>query len=198
MSIPASPRDYRSIDEAFRPKILRYLGQLVGKEEADDLAQVVMLRVSQGLAGFRGDASLTTWIYRIATNAALDRLRARRAEPLQAPCAAEEDDAETVPPELRAPSVEALAIRSEMSACIRAFVGRLPDRYASVLVLSELEGFRNAEVAAILGISLDTAKIRLHRARAALRGALEAGCRLESGPDDELACEPKGGSGAPP
>jgi RNA polymerase sigma-70 factor (ECF subfamily) len=158
-----------------------------------------MLKVSRGLDGFRGDASLATWIYRIATNAALDRLRARASEPPSQPCPAESDeDGQALPPELRVPSAEALAIRNEMSACIRAYVGRLPGRYASVLVLSELEGFRNSEVADILGISLDAAKIRLHRARKALREALEAGCRLERDVDDELACEPKARPGAPP
>ena len=198
--MPTNPDDYRGIDDAFRPKILRYLGRLVGKDGADDLTQVVMLKVSQGLKAFRGEASLATWIYRIATNAALDRLRALGAEPRAQPFPAqgEEEDADAVPPGLRSPSVEALAIRTEMSACIQAFIGRLPVRYASVLVLSELEGFKNAEVAEILGISVAAVKIRLHRARAALRQALEAGCRLEHDVDHELACEPKARSGASP
>jgi RNA polymerase sigma-70 factor (ECF subfamily) len=197
--MPTDPDDYRSIDDAFRAKILRYLGRLVGKDGADDLTQVVMLKVSQGLKEFRGEASLATWIYRIATNTALDRLRALGAEPRLQPCPPQSDeDADAVPPGLRAPSVEALAIRNEMSACIQAFIGRLPGRYASVLVLSELEGFKNAEVAEILGISVAAVKIRLHRARAALRQALEAGCRLERDADRELACEPKARSGASP
>jgi RNA polymerase sigma-70 factor (ECF subfamily) len=184
-------RDYPSIDAAFRPKILRYLSHLVGKDEAEDLAQTVMLKVSRGLEGFRGDAKLATWIYRIATNAALDRLRARGAGPRSQPSADSDDDADNAPGELSAPSAEAVAIRNEMSACIRAFIGRLPGGYASVLVLSELEGFKNTEVAEVLGVSVGTVKIRLHRARAALREALEAGCRLDRDVDDELACELK-------
>src|ERR1019366_6819931 len=57
------------------------------------------------------------------------------------------------------PSVESSAIRQEMSQCVRDFVERLPDNYKSVIVLSELEGFKNSEIGEILGISLDTVKI---------------------------------------
>lgn len=191
--MPAATHDYRRIHETFRPAILRYLTRLVGKDEAEDLAQVVMLKVSEGLERFRGDASLSTWIYRIATNAALDALRRRRAPEPVARAAAEEDD---LPPDAQAPSVDSIAIRQEMSECVRGFIGRLPEPYATVLVLADMEGFRNAEIAEILGISLDAAKIRLHRAREALRAALGAGCRFEHG-EYGLACDRRPGAWPP-
>ncbi len=61
--------------ETFRPKIRRYLGRLVGEVDAEYLTQEVFEKVSRVLRSFRGESSVATWIYRIAANAALDRLR---------------------------------------------------------------------------------------------------------------------------
>ena len=146
----------------------------MGECEAEDLTQSVMLKVSEALHDFRGDSSVSTWIYRIATNAALDKLRGKS---IQAVSDAElESDNGEVPPDAQTASVETAAIREEMNACIREFIERLPETLKTVIVLSELEGFKNAEIAAILGISLDTVKIRLHRAREKLRDELDTGC----------------------
>jgi RNA polymerase sigma-70 factor, ECF subfamily len=181
--------DFESIHDHFRPRVLRYLTRLVGECEAEDLTQSVMLRVSEGLRDFRGDSSVSTWIYRIATNAALDKLRAKTIQP-----ASEtelESDSDDVPPAAQTASVENTAIREEMDACIREFIERLPETYKTVMVLSELEGFTNAEIAAISGVSLDTVKIRLHRAREKLRKEFDAGCSFYRDECDDLACDRK-------
>ena len=67
--------EYQEIHDTFRPKIHRYLTRLVGEHEAEDLTQEVFVKVSQALKSFRGESQLSTWIYRISTNVALDRLR---------------------------------------------------------------------------------------------------------------------------
>ena len=72
-----STPDIKTIYESYHPRISRYLTRLVGQSEAEDLTQEVFLRVSRGLPDFKGDAKLSTWIYRIATNVAADRLRSR-------------------------------------------------------------------------------------------------------------------------
>lgn len=181
--------EFQSVHDRFRPRVLRYLTRLVGEGEAEDLTQSVMLKVSEGLPGFRGDSRLSTWIYRIATNAALDSLRHKAIQP---PSETEfESDERDVPPDALTPSVEAAAIRQEMNECIREFIERLPENYRTVIVLSELEGFKNSEIAAILGISLDTVKIRLHRAREKLRQSLQTGCSFYRDVTDELACDRK-------
>jgi RNA polymerase sigma-70 factor, ECF subfamily len=69
---------YQQIHEDFQPGIRRYLTRLVGESEAEDLTQEVLVKISQSLTSFRGESQLSTWIYQIATNTALDRLR--RAE----------------------------------------------------------------------------------------------------------------------
>src|SRR3989338_10094125 len=80
--------DFQRVYDEFHVRIRRYLVRLGGPGDADDLTQETFARVSQALAGFRGEATLSTWIYRIATNVALDpaggpgvRLPARAAEP---------------------------------------------------------------------------------------------------------------------
>ena len=181
--------DFKSLHDKFRPRVLRFVTRLVGEAHAEDLTQAVMLKVSESLSSFRGDSSLSTWIYRIATNAATDCLRQKAIQPpVDAGMEFDEDD---VPPAAQSPSVERSVVREEMSACIAEFVGRLPENYKAVMVLSELEGFKNDEIAAILSLTLDTVKIRLHRAREKLRNELQAGCSFDRNEGGELACDRK-------
>ena len=67
--------DFEEVYEEFQPKIIGYLTRLVGSHEAEDVSQEVFERVRRGLDGFRGDSKLSTWLYRIATNTAFDRLK---------------------------------------------------------------------------------------------------------------------------
>ena len=78
-----------------------------------------------------------------------------------------------------------------MTECLREFMDRLPETYKTVMVLSELQEFKNSEIAEILGISLNTVKIRLHRARERLRKELETGCNFYRDERNEFACDRK-------
>ena len=194
-------RSFQEIYERFQPGILRFLSRLVGEEEAEDVAQEVFLRVNRGLEGFRGESSIGTWIYRIARNAALDRLRSRPAW-LESASRLRTHGSEEGPtdvisqlPDERA-SLERYLIGKEMSECIRGRVDTLPESYRRVLVLSELIGMTNAEIASALGISEGAVKIRLHRARSLLREDLGTHCTLYHDELDELACEPKSAFGS--
>jgi DNA-directed RNA polymerase specialized sigma24 family protein len=75
MSMDEAILSFDEIHEAYRPKIRRYLARMVGEDEAEDLTQEVFVKIHRALNGFKGDSKLSTWIYRIATNAALDKLR---------------------------------------------------------------------------------------------------------------------------
>ena len=199
VAISMSDTEFQSVHDTFRPKILRYLTQLVGEEEAEDLTQTVMVKVNGGLCNFRGDSALSTWIYRIATNTALDKLRSpsmrwtagqRHLAEIQLErggCSGERN----IGLEEQSPSVEATVIRKEMTECLREFIDGLPETYKTVMVLSELQGFKNSEIAEILGISLNTVKIRLHRARERLRKELETGCNFYRDERNEFACDRK-------
>lgn len=191
--------NFDAIHSEFRPKILRYLAGLVGPDEAEDICQIVFLKVHRGLGKFRGQSSLATWIYRIATNAAIDRLRKRPhgtaalvASDSDAPGdASYEDAAAHRAGSIVEPSAESAYIRSEMNECIDAFVDTLPEIYRPAIVLSDLEGFKNREIAIILGLSVDTVKIRLHRARRELKKRFESGCDFYRNENNELACDRK-------
>jgi len=179
-----SDLEFRAIHDAFRPRIHRYLMRLVGDSEAEDLTQEVFVRVARALENFRGESKLSTWLYRIATNAAFDRLRSpsfqRVAQIWLAGDSVETGEAEIEDRDAwtgeKTPSVEQQFVRKEMNECIRDFIENLPENYRTVLVLSDLEGLGNAEISEVLGVTLETVKIRLHRARKKLREELETHC----------------------
>jgi len=195
--MPGQKHDFREIHDTLRPRVLRYLARMAGEAEAEDLAQEVFEKVSRALENFRGDADLSTWVYRIATNTALDRLR-RRGKPTDSADPSRVDaaviaggDRNVWTGEVRQ-TLEGSVIRDEMNACIREVINRLPENYRTVIILGDLEGFQDREIAAILGLSLRNAKIRLHRARAQLRRSLEEACVLYRSEDNELACDRRG------
>jgi len=88
-------------------------------------------------------------------------------------------------------STDQTVIRKEMSECIREFIDKLPSDYKTVILLSDLEGFENKEIADILQVSLDTVKIRLHRARAKLKEILNEGCDFYHNEQNVFACDRK-------
>jgi RNA polymerase sigma-70 factor (ECF subfamily) len=176
--------DFQEIYAAFQPKILRYLVSLVGESEAEDLTQEVFVKIGRALKNFRGECKLSTWLYRIATNAAVDKLRSPVFfEASQEGCstgslaAGETENIEMdVLTAEKGPNIEQQLVRAEMDTCVAGFINRLPENYRVVIVLSELEGLRNAEIAEILGVTLEMVKIRLHRARTKLREELIKHC----------------------
>jgi RNA polymerase sigma-70 factor (ECF subfamily) len=171
---------FEKIYTDFQPKILRYLAHLVGEHEAEDLTQETFVKVNRALGDFRGESKLSTWLYRVATNTALDKLRSPSFRQSASPDLIEIDetpidDRNTWTGE-KTPLVEQQIYRKEMNDCIAGYIERLPENYRMVLVLSEMEGLSNNEIAEILGVSLDTVKIRLHRGKAKLKQELESQC----------------------
>jgi RNA polymerase sigma-70 factor (ECF subfamily) len=185
--------DFGGLFREYQRPIYNYLLRMTqNRAEAEDLTQETFIRVDRGLPDFRGEASLSTWMYRIATNVSLDHFRRRTTRQAEAALSLEEteSDREWLVDETSSPP-EQLAAQSEMSACVQRFIRRLPPNYRAVLVLRDLQGLKNREVADVLGVSLDTVKIRLHRARRELRAALNAGCDLTHDERNVLVCEPK-------
>lgn len=188
---------FQDIYTAFNKKVRRYLARLVGEAEAEDMTHEVFIKVSEALADFRGESRLSTWIYRIATNTALDRLRSvDYKQSVQERLSIDENEMAIEDKDVwtgrRTPLADEQLIRKEMNECIRSFIDRLPAEYRSVVVLSELEELKNHEIAEVLGISLDAVKIRLHRARARLREELGTHCSFYRDEQNEFACDRKG------
>lgn len=188
--------DFEAIYACYRPKIRAYLTRLVEEQEAEDLAQEVFIKIERDLQKFRGEAQLSTWIYRIATNAALDRLRSSAFKQQDRELAASDsmekmDTVESLWNGEQASEVDQHLIRREMNACIREYIDGLPEQYRTVIVLSEVEGFKNREIAEVLQISIDAVKIRLHRARRKLQATLQNRCNFYRDERGELACDRK-------
>ena len=194
--MPDSEHDFGRLYTEYRPRIRRYLARIVGEHDAEDLTQTVLLKVSQALKDFRGESTLSTWIYRIATNTAADWMRSpsfRRAiewVPLDVPFNGEQAE-HAAEEHGRMPLADHALVRREMNQCIRQVVDGLPADYRDAITLSDIEGLKNAEIAEKLGVSVDTVKIRLHRARGMLRKAMEIRCDLYRDERLGLACDAK-------
>ncbi|MGZ8159373.1 MAG: RNA polymerase sigma factor [Methylobacter sp.] len=183
--------------------IHRYLAKLVGDELADDLTQEVFISVNKNLHTLNEADRITPWVYRIASRHATDWFRSRNKHEINmsemdfdnnwenrnTECISESELSESQNDSIKAIDQEWVAI--EMHECIHAYVNRLPTHYRDVIVLSEFEGFKNREIAEILGVSLDTVKIRIHRARTRLKQEFQSGCHLYYDESCEFACEPK-------
>jgi RNA polymerase sigma-70 factor (ECF subfamily) len=182
------PITFEDLHSAMRPKVVGYLTRLVGSSEAEDLAQDVFLKVHQGIDAFRGESKLTTWVFQIATFAALDRLKSasyRASQRFVPEIIIEDYPAQMVPAQDQQP------MKDEMCRCIRGVVDRLPVDYRTIIYLSELRELRISEIAEIVGISPGAAKIRLHRARQVLRTQIEQQCRIILDEQANLQCDRK-------
>jgi RNA polymerase sigma-70 factor, ECF subfamily len=172
--------------QAFETLLRRYGGRLLrlarrfldSEEDARDALQDAMVSVFKSIASFESNAMLSTWLHRIVVNACLMKLRARRRRP-------EDVDIEQYLPrfvedghqlESSKPwteSPETILERDELRALVRDSIAMLPDTYRIVLQLRDLEELSTEETAAILGVTPNAVKIRLHRARQALRTLLD-------------------------
>lgn len=147
------------------------------ESEADDVVQEAFLAALRALERFEGRSALPTWLHRITANAALMRLRARKARPVAS--------LDELLPEFteggawsrscepwKEPEQDPL-LREELCARVRECIARLPEKHRIPLLMRDIEGLRNDAIAERLGISVNAAKIRVHRARQAVRALLE-------------------------
>jgi RNA polymerase sigma-70 factor (ECF subfamily) len=152
-------------------------GVLRDDAEAEDVVQEAYVRAFQGLAGFRGEASLSTWLTRIALNEALGRLRRRRdMVGLKTAEVAQKGGGAFI---LMFPTVQAgddpegTAARREIRRLLEEAIDELPDAFRLVLVARDVDGMSVEETAQILGTRPETVRTRLHRARRLLRAVLD-------------------------
>lgn len=169
---------FETLLRQFGPRLLRLARGVVGNEEdARDVLQDAMVAVHRSIARFESGSALATWLHRIVVNAALMKLRTKRRHPEEDIVALlpkfAEDGHQSTPTTPWSDSAEARLEREETRAAVREAIAKLPDAYRIVLQLRDIEEMSTAEVAEILGVTANTVKIRLHRARQALRTLLE-------------------------
>jgi RNA polymerase sigma-70 factor, ECF subfamily len=158
------PGAFEELYRRFAPRVFTLACRMTGsRASAEDLMQEVFLLVYRKLGGFKGEAALGTWIYRLATNCCLDFLRSRHHRFDQA---SEELDEGTAPAGGDSP------LRAERLDLERA-IALLPPGYRAAFVLHDVEGYDHAEVAALLGIAEGTSKSQVHKARMRMRERLK-------------------------
>ena len=160
-----------SLAGALRPLVCRWALVMTGDpDDAEDVAQVVLMKTLDSLASFDGRARVTSWVYRITRNASLDRQREKR----QAQRLAEKAEwlAETQAPELEDPLDEIEMKRA--LRLIRTLVTELPLMQREVFDLVDLQGLRPGEAARLLEMNPNTLRVHLLRARRRMRNEMLA------------------------
>lgn len=165
-----------------------------GKNDAEDLMQEVFIKVNNSLSTFKEDSSISTWIYKIATNTALDKLKSFSykkeqnkissldyIEPLRLKSRAENSESE----------IEYNFLKKEMNQCIADYLNKLQDNYRTIFLLKEYDNFSIEEITEVLEISCENVKIRLHRARKKLHELLLANCSFYYDEYSKLCCDKK-------
>jgi RNA polymerase sigma-70 factor, ECF subfamily len=172
------PRAFERLVRRYGGRMLATARRIVGNEDtARDVVQEACLAAFRAMDGFAGTARVSTWLHRIVVNAALMKLRSRRRRP-------EESIEELLPrfdetghfadaPSAWDASTDRTYERAETRTIVRAAIEELPPSYRTVLMLRDIEELDTEEAATMLGISQNAVKVRLHRARQALRTLLE-------------------------
>jgi RNA polymerase sigma-70 factor (ECF subfamily) len=173
-------RALADLAEAYSSKIFQLAFRyLRNKEDAEEITQDVLFKVHRNVGGFRGDAALSSWIYRITFNAAMSRLRTAayqraQAEDRQAALADNDQRPETPPREpadwtnMADESVLRVQLRKRLFGAVLA----LPAIYRAPVMLRDIQGMSAEEASAVLRVKDQTLKSRLHRGRLILRKQL--------------------------
>ncbi len=171
-------RAFETLVRSQAPRLLAVARRMLGSEaDAQDAVQETFINAFKCLDSFEGSCQLSTWLHRITVNVALMKLRARGRKPEQSiedllPTFLEDGHHARHPPDWR-PDALALLEHREQREFVRACITQLPESYRTVLILRDIEELDTDEAAEMLGVTPNVVKVRLHRARQALRTLLE-------------------------
>ena len=169
----SEPVDAGEVWQDFHGRLLGFIARRVrDRDSAEDILQDVMLRIHRHDAELERAPAVGAWVHQIARNAIADHYRrasVRRERPAGI-------DLERAEPPLLEPAAD---VRSELSACLRPLLERLPAIHSEALILTEVEGLTQARAAARLGLSTSGMKSRVQRARAQLKELLIACCQVD-------------------
>lgn len=181
---------FEDIYHKYERKIYNFIFQRVQcVEKAKDLTQEVFIKVYQQLSTFRNESTIATWLYRIATNSSYDYFR--RQTSIREKTLSCDIDLEKVSfARDKTVDLSQRLVETEMKECIHNFIKRLPTTYQAVLIL-KMKGLRNEKIAEIIGCSLGTVKISLHRARQKLKTILTSNCNFSYNEENIMCCESK-------
>lgn len=172
------PRAVRAFVEQHTPRMLRAAQRILrSRADAEDAVQDAFVNTFRNLASLEDGARLPGWMYRTAVNAAISLYRRRKRgaeEPIDPYMPQFDSDGwRNYPSEPYAANAEEQLMSHERDRAVRAAIDTLPENLRVVLVLRDLEGLSTREAAQALGIEETTLKVRLHRARTAMRTRIE-------------------------
>lgn len=164
---------FESLMTAYENRIYTLALRSTGSEhDAADITQEVFLRAWKNLDSFRGDSSLSTWLYRVTSNLCVDFARKKAAEGVSASIDDEESPAADLPDASRMAQPEAAAENQELREELQIALAQLSEEHRRVVLLRDVAGLTYADIAHTLGLEEGTVKSRLARARAGLRKIL--------------------------
>ena len=167
------PNDFQAIVEQHTNLVYNVAYRMMNNaQDAEDITQETFLSAYRSWASFRGGSSVSTWLYRIAVNACLMRLRKEKRARAQTYTDYQDTDVIDGLPD-PSDSPEGIALNSELREQINMAVAELPPDLRAAVVLRDIQELSNAEAAESLGITVSSLKARLHRGRVLLRKRLE-------------------------
>jgi len=163
--------------ERFGDRVYRLAMRITGsKEDAEEAAQDALWTAARKIGMFKGESAFGSWIYRITANAAYQKLRTRRQKSAEIAMddvlPSLDDERHFEPMDDWANRVDERALQGELRQVLQDAIDGLPDEYRTALVMHDVEGLSNPDIAETLGISLPAVKSRVHRSRLYVRKRL--------------------------
>ncbi len=173
----AKAGDTRAFEDLARREeraLYRHVVRIVGTTaDAEDIVQDALFSAWRSIASFQG-LSFRAWLFRIATNRALDQLRSRKRRPELPLDPPDDDDVTWAEPVAPGPDLTQLVGDREALAAVETALGSLPAEQRTALLLRDVEGFAYEEISVITSVEIGTVKSRIHRGRLAVRNVLIA------------------------
>jgi RNA polymerase sigma-70 factor (ECF subfamily) len=171
------PEAAERLVERFGDRVYRLAMRITGsKEDAEEAAQDALWTAARKIGMFKGESAFGSWIYRITANAAYQKLRTRRQKSAEIAMddvlPSIDDDRHFEPMDDWSNRVDERALQGELRHVLQEAIDGLPDEYRTALVMHDVEGLSNPDIAETLGISLPAVKSRVHRSRLYVRKKL--------------------------
>jgi RNA polymerase sigma-70 factor (ECF subfamily) len=172
-----SPEATEMLVDTYGDRVYRLTYRITGSnEDAEEATQDALWTAARKIASFKGESQFGSWLYRIAANAAYQKLRSRKAKgreiALDDVLPALDADMHFEPMDDWTPRVDENALNGELRAELEKAIDELPPDYRTALVMHDVEGIPNPDIAETLGISLPAVKSRVHRSRLFVRKKL--------------------------
>jgi RNA polymerase sigma-70 factor (ECF subfamily) len=178
-TLPDDTRAFELLVQIYKERVYAMAFRLMGnRQDAEDQAQEVFLKVYRGIKQLDEPATLTAWIYRITTNTCFDALSKQKRRPQTTPLSPPDDEGHDEPryADPRVVGPEEAALRRETWVCLEKTLAELDASGRAALMLRDIEDRPYQEIAEILSIGLSAVKMRIHRARLAFQQVLEKVC----------------------